>query len=123
MRKTVVSTKIQSNFRRYTMRSSFTRLRHAVVLIQAALRAMAARYELRYRRRHMAATKLEVSTWYSHTSYKSKCSQALFLIQVSSCRPNGAVIKIIQAIRSSKRRHLSHNADGGAKLPGENFKD
>ncbi|XP_076945973.1 myosin-17-like [Bidens hawaiensis] len=70
IRKTVVSTKIQSNFRRYTMRSSFTRLRHAVVLIQAALRAMAARYELRYRRRHMAATKLEAK-WRGHRDYTS----------------------------------------------------
>ncbi|KAK1426784.1 hypothetical protein QVD17_15464 [Tagetes erecta] len=70
MRKTAVSTKIQTNFRRYTLRTSYTRLQHAVVLIQAGLRAMAARCELRYRRRHKAATKIEAK-WRAHRDYTS----------------------------------------------------
>ncbi|PWA65541.1 IQ motif, EF-hand binding site [Artemisia annua] len=69
MRKRSLSTKIQTNFRRYTLRSSYNRLQHAVVLIQAGLRAMAARCELRYRRRHMAATKLEAK-WRGHREHK-----------------------------------------------------
>ncbi|XP_024973824.1 myosin-9 [Cynara cardunculus var. scolymus] len=69
MRKTAVSTKIQTNFRRYTLRTSYNRLRHAVVLIQSCLRAMAARRELSYRRRTKAATCIEAK-WRGHRDYK-----------------------------------------------------
>ncbi|MFS7888776.1 putative IQ motif, EF-hand binding, P-loop containing nucleoside triphosphate hydrolase [Helianthus anomalus] len=81
-RKRIVSTKIQSNFRRYTLRSSYIRLGHAVVLIQAGLRAMAARYELRYRRLHKAATTLQ-AIWRGHRDYTSykKLTKATIVTQ------------------------------------------
>jgi hypothetical protein len=60
MRKQSASVKIQKNQRRHQARRSYKLLNASVLVVQTALRAMAARNEFRYKKRSKAAVTIQV---------------------------------------------------------------
>ena len=60
MRKESASVKIQKNQRRHQARRSYKLLNASVLIIQTALRAMAARNEFRYKKRSKGAVTIQV---------------------------------------------------------------
>uniref|UniRef100_A0A7N0RFE5 Myosin motor domain-containing protein n=1 Tax=Kalanchoe fedtschenkoi TaxID=63787 RepID=A0A7N0RFE5_KALFE len=60
LRKEAAAIKIQKNSRRHQARTSYKKLRVAVLVLQTGLRVMAARNEFRYKKQHKAATIIQV---------------------------------------------------------------
>lgn len=64
MRREVASMKIQKYSRRYTSRNAYKSVCSSAVSIQSAMRGLAARNELKFRRRKRAAISIQVKITY-----------------------------------------------------------